>query len=253
MCLLSFFPGGVAPDLSALAIGASVNRDGHGWAMLTRTRIITGHGMNADEVLAEFARARDEHPHGPAVFHSRWATRGIITVGNCHPFALGRDERTWLAHNGTLPQRVHPGPYDPRSDTRIAAEDFLPAQPFGSVDTRRGFRGLESWLGRSKLVLLTIDPAYAHRSYMFNEHLGTWESGIWYSNTSYQARQPTLWRGPCRYCRTRGPGPGSRYCGRCGWCFVCLADFAECDCYAQHSRRRSRAFGPSALIQPRLP
>ncbi|WP_067903730.1 class II glutamine amidotransferase [Nocardia vaccinii] len=249
MCLLTFLPGGVVPDLPALAVGASVNRDGHGWAVHAGTRIITGHGMNADQVIAEFARARNEYPDGPAVFHSRWATRGAISIGNCHPFSLGGDERTWLAHNGTLPQRVHPGPYDPRSDTRIAAEDYLPAQPFGSIDTRRGFRGLESWLGRSKLVLLTLDPSYTHRSYVFNEHLGIWESGIWYSNTGYQPRPPISWRGACRYCRTHGPQPGSRYCGRCGWCFICLSDFADCDCYSLTSRRSSLTPGSSGLIR----
>lgn len=237
MCLITFVPAGVLPDLTALVMGAVVNPHGHGWAVLTDTAVVTGHGMHPEQVIAEFADTRDKYPDGPAVFHSRWATRGIIGPGNCHPFPLGRDRRTWLVHNGTLPKRVHPGPYDPRSDTRIAAQEYLPRQPFGSVDTRRGFRGLESWLGTGKLVLLSIDPAYSHRSYVFNEHLGVWDAGIWYSNTGYRAH--TLTPGHCRSCRSGQRVPGSRYCTRCGWCFVCFARFPDCGCHHLPAPRAS--------------
>ncbi|MGW5105951.1 hypothetical protein [Nocardia sp. NPDC004123] len=44
------------------------------------------------------------------MFHSRFATHGFITNQNCHPFAIGGDERTVMAHNGVLPDIVQPRP-----------------------------------------------------------------------------------------------------------------------------------------------
>ncbi|RDI45302.1 hypothetical protein [Nocardia mexicana] len=232
MCLLTFYPAGTAPDTDALAVGAQVNDDGHGFAVVTGSEIVVGHGLRAAEVIGEFAEVRARFPDGPALFHSRYATHGVVDVGNCHPFWLGRDRRTVVAHNGVLPKRVRPGPYDRRSDTRIAAEQYLPRQPFGSPDTRQGRRGLESWLGTSKLVLLTVNPAYREHAYVFNEHAGIWDEEIWYSNTSYlrDRLRPGLWLYTCGYCRTVDASRRGRYCGRCGWCFVCLTPYPDCDC-----------------------
>ncbi|MCC3311438.1 class II glutamine amidotransferase [Nocardia africana] len=233
MCLLTYYPAGAAIDTSALRFGADANPDGHGFAIVADGHIVTGHGMNAHTVIATFARTRAEHPDGPALFHSRYATRGAIDLANCHPFQLGGDARTVLAHNGTLPKRVHPRAYDRRSDTRIAAEDYLPTQPFGPIDTAAGARGLAGWLGTSKLVILTVDPAYAHSAYMFGERAGLWVGGIWYSNRSYlppelrwPARRPTV----CGYCLDRDLERTSRHCRTCGWCFGCHHVLSHCTC-----------------------
>ncbi|MFD4407719.1 hypothetical protein ACFWPH_33640 [Nocardia sp. NPDC058499] len=233
MCLLTYFPPGVAPDPVLLRLGALVNPHGHGFAVIAEpeNRIIVGHGMRASKVIDRFIAVRDRYPRGPALFHSRYATRGVQGVDNCHPFRLGGDARTVLAHNGTLPKRVWPRAYDWRSDTRIAAEDYLPAMPFGSIDTPRGFRGLESWLGSSRLVLLTIDPAYRRQAYLFGERAGAWEDGIWYSNTTYKtAYENRLRRAVCRYCLRLDLDRVGRYCTRCGWCFACEDAFPHCSC-----------------------
>ncbi|MFE7803032.1 hypothetical protein [Nocardia sp. NPDC057440] len=66
---------------------------------------------------------------------------------NCHPFVVGGDPRTVLAHNGIL---AHPSSGDPRSDRRIAAEDLLPRRPFGSLDSWAGHERLERWLGTDR-------------------------------------------------------------------------------------------------------
>ncbi|WP_181722932.1 class II glutamine amidotransferase [Nocardia gipuzkoensis] len=248
MCLLTYIPGNVAPDPVALAIGARANPHGHGFAIVDRRRILVGRGMNAERVIAEFTKARTEYPEGPALFHSRYATHGSIGLRNCHPFLLGGDARTVLAHNGTLPKRVHPGPYDRRSDTRIAAEEYLPKRPFGSIDTHRGARGLASWLGSSKLLILTVDPAYEHHAYLFGQRAGYWEGGVWYSNTSYlppALRWPTRRRRYlCGYCQKIDLDRTGRYCGDCGWCFDCETTFPDCTCHTANTtspQRRPRA------------
>ncbi|MGV9823456.1 hypothetical protein [Nocardia xishanensis] len=258
MCLLTYYPPAITPDPVALAYGATANPHGHGYAVIAGRGIIVGHGMDAEPVIAEFTQVRARYPEGPALFHSRYATKGIRDIDNCHPFRLGNDSRTVLAHNGTLPKRVHPRAYDPRSDTRIAAEDYLPRQPFGSIDTHRGARGLASWLGSSKLVILTVDPTYRHNSYLFGEQAGTWEDGIWYSNTSYlppAKRWPARRHYLCGHCWHLDLHRTSRYCGACSWCFTCEIAFPDCTCDhraapSTHSRGRR---GVLALTRHRPP
>ncbi|MEV0764139.1 hypothetical protein [Nocardia sp. NPDC050435] len=247
MCLLSFLKPGITPDLDALAIGAEANPHGHGYAILTDETILVGRGMDAATVLKEFAQVRRAHPGGPALFHSRFATHGIRDIDNCHPFALGGDPRTVLAHNGMLPANVTPAAGDWRSDTRVAAEDFLPTLPFGSLDSWQGREQLEKWLGGDKLIILTRDPAYKHPAYIFNERHGHWDAeGRWYSNHSYLT--PRYYSYPPRH----GDDDEGGYCGECGypidhegthcsWCAFCWAcelDAPSCECPAPEGESR---------------
>ncbi|MEV0766132.1 class II glutamine amidotransferase [Nocardia sp. NPDC050435] len=251
MCLLTYLPAGIAPDLTALVRGAVHNPHGHGYAVVAGDRILVGHGLDAARVIAEFDTVRARFSDGPALFHSRYATKGAIDLGNCHPFHLGGDGRTVLAHNGTLPKRVHPRAYDHRSDTRIAAEDYLPTEPFGSIDTRRGARGLTSWLGSSKLVILTVDSAYRHRGYIFNEQAGIWHEEIWYSNTGYRPQaQPAHWeRLICGGCLHFPRDRVGRYCPLCGWCFHCETRLLECSCWTARFSDTDRSPRPLRLAR----
>lgn len=229
MCILTFIKPGITPDTDLLLRGALVNPDGHGYAIHTGDQILTGHGLDATTLIAEFTKLRDMHPDGPALFHSRLATHGRHDLTNCHPFRLGGDERTVLAHNGILPAHVHPAKGDPRSDTRIAAEDYLPTRPFGSLDSWAGRERLERWLGTDKLVLLTVDPAYKHPAYIFNEHRGHWIAGSWYSNDTYRWR---LWldEAGCEACGEYEPDKFGPHCPTCGHCEECRRPFPACVC-----------------------
>lgn len=230
MCILTFIKPGITPDTDLLSRGALVNPDGHGYALHTTDQILVGHGLDATTVIAEFAQLRDRHPDGPALFHSRLATHGSEDLTNCHPFRVGGDERTVLAHNGILPKQVHPAKGDSRSDTRIAAEDFLPTRPFGSLDSWAGRERLERWLGTDKMVLLTVDPAYKHSAYIFNEHRGHWNEGSWYSNDSYRWG---LWEETADRCEACGefePDKFGPHCPYCGHCEDCRREFPTCVC-----------------------
>ncbi|MEU3010044.1 class II glutamine amidotransferase [Nocardia asteroides] len=242
MCILTFIRPAITPDYDALANGAIANPHGHGWAIHAGSRLIVGHGLDPRETITEFALARTEFPDGPALFHSRFATHGNHTTGNCHPFAIGGDKRSVLAHNGVLPDHVHPLHGDDRSDTRIAAEDFLPRAPFGSLDSWIGRSRFERWLGHDKAVILTVDPAYKHPAYIFNEQAGHWRDGSWYSNHTYElGRFPhgayTTFTdglgfedGYCDNCGTDFDNPDGPHCLYCGYCTECLRTFPRCSC-----------------------
>ena len=245
MCLLTYLPSGRQPDLSALETGAALNPHGHGYALITNPttdtaddrggkRLLVVKGLDAEEILERFDHDRRTHPAGPALFHSRWRTHGLTDDANCHPFTLGNDPRTVIAHNGVLPAVVRPGRNDPRSDTRIAAEDYLPA--LGPLHLRRNRLAVERWMGPDNLmVLLTTNPRYRHPVYLLNETSGLWTDGIWYSNDTYLPPPPPRHLGwtrswdPWDDARSRPPGMGMLTCASCGdqadpeqeWCPWC--------------------------------
>lgn len=186
MCILTFIPEGVQPDTDALANGADNNPDGHGFAIVDtkQSRIVVRRGMEPNRLIDEFVKMR-KTLDGPALFHSRIATAGLVEKVNCHPFRVGNDPTTVVAHNGILPREAQPAKSDWRSDTRIFAETLLPGRNF---DGRRSMKKLAHWLAGDKLVILTVNPRWEANAYLVNSSKGEWDvkTGIWYSNQSYR-------------------------------------------------------------------
>jgi predicted glutamine amidotransferase len=248
MCLLTFLPANTLPDIDALYNGAYWNNDGHGFAIVNGREIIVRHGMDPVAVLREFETVRAEYSTGPALFHSRWGTHGTVGLDNCHPFMVGGDTRTVLAHNGVLTAReVQPGKKDPRCDTRIAAEDYLPREPFGPLTRHKSRKRLGQWLTRAnKFVILTVDPRYRANAYVVNEQSGIWSDGIWYSNDAFSDRPyfgtatATATAGltvmaddhVCATCLSSANiDPAAGMCRVCGTCADCDEPEGFCVCY----------------------
>lgn len=239
MCMLTYFPPTVMPDTEALTNGAFFNNDGHGFAIVAGRRIIVRHSMNSDDLIATFVGMRRKHRNGPALFHSRMSTHGTIGTHNCHPFKVGGDRRTVVAHNGILPTESQPGYGDSRSDTRIAAEEILPNPPFNDLDSPYALASLAQWLGpRNKIVILTVDPRYRQRSYLVNEENGTWDNWIWYSSEDYRSLSDYKWYSTmnnrmCEFCLTMDSVDDNRnVCAECGVCVECGEYEDYCACYA---------------------
>lgn len=259
MCLLTVFPDKVQPDTELLLNGAYLNDDGHGYAIADTDSqtLIIGKGMDKNAVVTEFAGMRARYPNGPALFHSRFATHGVKTVDNCHPFYVGGDSKTLVGHNGILPVSVQPDKTDNRSDTRIFAEDFYPTLKETAMDTEKGQKSLESWMGQNnKIAILTLNPIYKKNLYIFNESLGTWEDGIWYSNSGYCGYRYTTgttyssssYTGSsykyeqfdasqqCPTCMSLGTIDRMlRYCEWCNCCLDCEEYYEQCNCYVYSS------------------
>ena len=184
MCLLTFIPDYVSPDMDRFKIAAQANPDGFGFAISTGKKIITAHSMDFDEVANKFIDLRKTH-QGPAVFHFRWATHGSETVSNCHPFFLGRDSESVVGHNGILPVAIPKG--DNRSDTKVFAQDIMPSVGgISSLDNDDYFKKLEAWASGSKLVFLTVNEDALQDWYILNESSGHWDKDMWWSNHSYE-------------------------------------------------------------------
>ena len=184
MCLLTFIPDYVSPDMDRFKVAATANPDGFGFAISTGKKIVTYHSMNFDEVANKFTDLRRTH-QGPAIFHFRWATHGTETVSNCHPFFLGKDNQSVVGHNGILPVAIPKG--DTRSDTKVFAQDIMPGVGgITSLDNDDYYKKLEAWATGSKLVFLTVNDDAKQEWYILNEKSGHWDKDMWWSNYSYE-------------------------------------------------------------------
>ena len=203
MCLLVFMPEGKVASKQSLEQASWFNDDGFGWAIRTPDRILVGKNMDFDKAYEEFMAARSSY-NGDALFHLRITTQGTTDLENCHPFYVGKDELTVVAHNGMLP--VYTDKEDKRSDTRVFAETLLPKR--GGISFLNGDLGinhLSKWAEGSKLVFLTANPASKWRYVIINSKDGHWgkdeDDGVWFSNSSYKYTKPsyTSWRGGWDY------------------------------------------------------
>lgn len=203
MCLLTYFPEGILPDMNRLENGAISNPDGDGFAIVTDGRIIVQKGLDSDTILERFEEMRKKYPDGPALYHSRIGTAGSLTEFNCHPFPVGGDTRTVIAHNGILPTAAQPYKGDRRSDTHKLAEFYLPKYRFGAVHTPGGRKQLGKWAtAGNKFAILTIDPNITDKGgegFIVNESAGDWIDGVWYSNNSHDWNSARYLRGAYGY------------------------------------------------------
>lgn len=246
MCLLTYIPEGIQPDMTALENGTELNRDGYGYAIVHHDQLTIRKDLVAERILERFQLDRAAMPDGPALFHSRMSTHGTVNTKNCHPFHVGGDQRTVIAHNGILPNAVHPALKDKRSDTRIAAEDFIPR--LGPLWFRRTRLAIEKWMGTgNKMVVLTTNRHYKGNAFILNEEAGIWDNGIWYSNDMYtdwysskysSSKRTAYWwddeESPSyKFDRShaRWPLEWTERCDACG------EPWDQCDCYIPASVR----------------
>lgn len=261
MCLLVAYLAGAAPNALALSRAASRNPDGFGWAIVSGGEIVSHRTMDASEGVASFLEVRSRLLDGPAIWHARIGTHGLLDLENCHPFVVENDPRVVLGHNGMLPLASSRG----RSDTRVLCDDMLRVS---DLDNAGAMYWLERWAEGSKLAIISARPDTASSLYLVNEQLGEWvedEPGVWYSNRSHAVAVPSYFspdprRVSTKHDKTPAAGscssgleigePGSpwdyfsadndivecRGCGEfwpdfCEWCETCGCDLEGCDLY----------------------
>lgn len=184
MCLLIAMKPQASPTREQLETAAKSNPDGFGYAIACGNRIVTAKGMNSKDIIDRFMADRAKYPDGHAIFHHRYATGGVETKYNCHPFRVGGSTQTYLAHNGILPL-----PWDskePRSDTHVFAADILPAMGIKMLDSLSGTTAIEKFIGTDKIAVLNVSKQLKCELYLLNEKNGHWVDDVWFSNYGYQ-------------------------------------------------------------------
>lgn len=271
MCLLIVCEPDSIPNKADLHAGACSNPHGFGFAIHAGDRIISERSMSAKKSIARFLELRKQYPSGYAMWHARYATHGVKNEQNCHPFMVGGDERTYLAHNGVLDISI--GKSDKRSDTRVFAEDTLPRiGGVSALDDDNVWIMAETWAKGSKIAILTCDPAAKHPMYLLNESAGSWDNeGIWWSNQSHKrttylepkpissyTRKPSMYDDMkeelwdyavdvdvdleiCPYCESATDlTDNPYYCNMCKSCFDCSIFIDDCLCYTPNKDWQSK-------------
>jgi len=254
MCMLCVIPPDTIPSRDKLENSALNNPHGFGYAIAVpkENRIHTFRTMNADECINKFYEDRAKYADGYAIWHARYATHGSTTLDNCHPFQVGKDEQTYLAHNGIL--SVIENPKEQRSDTRIFAEDLLPSiGGVSSLDNHQVWNMLEDFTTGSKVAVLTVNPKAKHQLYLLHEEKGLTDTDkVWWSNNTcyltswYQSSTLGCVAGMieedeewlmCNICddiieywEALKQGAES-YCWKCGSCYGCSSTKSLCLCY----------------------
>ena len=271
MCLLTLTTPYGTPDYVNLYNASISNGDGFGFAIVADDELLVVRSMEIDWILDKYEQAVRSYPESPSLFHLRLATHGLVDTSNCHPFYVGKDKHTVMAHNGILPIDVPKN--DPRSDTRIYAEERLPnygMRPFTSRKTRHKLRkAIGSY---NKIAMLTTDQSVDKQWVIINEGAGHWVDDTWYSNDSYDLRSRRFlsafkfgrysWDDEDDVIVGESTGSVSEaeivfekcytcgqyltdeevnfygYCETCGSCTYCYESSANCLCYKQpeHSR-----------------
>jgi len=193
MCLLVVASPNSTPKKKDLECASCNNPHGFGFAVITPNGIVTGRGMSSKKIIKRFLEVRKEFPNSYAMFHARYATHGVKNEENCHPFKVPNEGNydTYLAHNGILDIKIHAS--DRRSDTRIFAEDTLPAMGgVVALDDDHVWAMVSKWSLGSKIVVFTLDPNAKSSCYIINESAGHWDDdGMWWSNYGYVPYTPT--------------------------------------------------------------
>lgn len=189
MCNITYLPSGVEVPEEEIQNAATWNQDGHGWAVAAAHGVmLTGRYMDIDTALTTFKATRKAFADKPAMFHSRLATHGTVTLDNVHPFTVGKYAA--VAHNGILPGKFQPEKDGKMSDTAIMARFWLAGRAqISGVWTRKERRRIGRIIGTgNKLAILSVSPFLPEpRGYLVNAAQGTWDAstGAWFSSDSY--------------------------------------------------------------------
>jgi len=259
MCLLVVASPNSTPRKKDLECASCNNPHGFGFAVITPNGIVTGRGMSSKKVIKKFLEVRKEFPNSYAMFHARYATHGVKNEDNCHPFKVPNTHDTYLAHNGILDIDIKAG--DRRSDTRIFAEDTLPAMGgITALDDDHVWAMVSKWASGSKIAIFTLDPSAKDTCYIVNENLGHWDNdGMWWSNTTYKQSTWSTYLGTpsksstlalndggyaeeveeCAHCQAVAfEDANPYYCEMCMTCFDCDGTYSDtCLCWNPESSR----------------
>lgn len=179
MCLLIYKPADKPIPEDHLKTAWESNGDGAGlaWPSEQNNIIRIKKGFMKHQPLIQSIASRQQ---SELLIHLRFATHGLKDSTNTHPFRI--NEHLVFAHNGVLTEMPKE---KERSDTRIFVEDVI--RPL--LGTQKEVHPwqlliLEMALGRDKGLIMGPTT-----SYILNESLGSWEGGIWYSNTTYKTKK----------------------------------------------------------------
>lgn len=215
MCIIMHKPAGVSmPDKATLARCCERNKDFGGYMIADGDRVIIKKGYKDDVALINSLNSTLTSINKSAtdcdvVIHFRFATRGVATKENAHPFPLSEnmDDMTktrircdcGIAHNGTI-SRVT-GEKD-RSDSQIFAQKYIGSLSFSQIKNNSSIKELvDHVLYGDRLILMSGNGDTIK--------FGKWvedDDGRFYSNDGFKEKKAQSYHGHYGYGTTSGTG-----------------------------------------------
>jgi len=176
MCLALYKPAGKIVAKDNLRAGYYGNCSGCGFCYHDNGNLVVVKGlMTFDEFYEQYKPIELKHD---VCAHFRAATHGPVNQANCHPFVMC-DGKFAMIHNGIY--RV-PMKNKALSDTGNFCEQVLePAILDETYKDKDKIYGNPMW-GWGAVVLMSGDGEVI----IYNEKMGSWDNGVWYSNRGYQ-------------------------------------------------------------------
>lgn len=164
----------------------AANSDGAGFAYSDRGSMVIEKGFFTFD---EFFKAYEPHANKTCLIHFRIKTHGKLSQENCHPFSV--TDTLAFIHNGIINSHG----YDAhKSDTVDFNEKVLIplVAKYGEEVLNSDLIKplIESYIGGSKLVFM---DGITEEFTIYNESLGNWNSGVWFSNTSWKKFTPPVY------------------------------------------------------------
>lgn len=178
MCLAIFKPEGTEIPHKNLRNGFENHSDGCGFAWAVDGKLYVRKGIfNVDDMITQYEQVKQY----PCLIHFRKATHGKIDAANCHPF-LFNDGQLALIHNGVLNIKCSiEGLSDTAHFVKLVLEPMVKLHKVPINDGALNYL-ISTSIGTDKVAVMDNTG----KTFIFNEDKGTWEEGVWYSNTSFR-------------------------------------------------------------------
>jgi hypothetical protein len=179
MCLAIYQPIGKTVPEKHLENGFKNHGDGCGiaWAEGGKLHVKKGVHMKFEDFLVWY----NEVKQFPCLIHFRKSTSGKIDEANCHPFIFNEGKLAAI-HNGVLNIKCNDKDF---SDTyhfvTLVLDPIIRKYKIPVNDGSLNYLICTS-IGSDKLAVMDANG----KTYIFNEEKGSWDEGVWYSNTSYK-------------------------------------------------------------------
>ena len=178
MCLAIYQPAGKEVQEKYLRYGFDNHSDGAGMAWAADGVLHVEKGIFNIEKLLELYEQIKQYP---CLIHFRKATHGKIDKANCHPF-LFNDGKYALIHNGVLNIKCSiEGLSDTAHWVKLVLEPLVKKYNVPINDGSLFYLVSQAINGDKMAIMDALG-----KTYIVNEDKGTWDEGVWYSNTSFR-------------------------------------------------------------------
>lgn len=177
MCIAIVCPKGKTISDEIIRRCAFSNSDGGGMALMANDgKVIIDKGYMTTQSFIDryhYHLENKAHERGPMLIHFRIATAGKVDRDNTHPFRVRGGA---MIHNGIF---WSGGFEDTMSDTRLLAAVLH--NRFTEEAVSKHKKELGEVAGWNKMAFLHDSGNYT----IINEDYGTWDDGVWYSNSGF--------------------------------------------------------------------